>query len=218
MSMLLFCAAGFIFFMGLSGKEGEVLSASQEIKVLNNIPTVRLENVSISEGLAKFDVVNIGKEPMTAIVVHSGKFRLVVDTSYWDNLIASEEKRSLSLNIDGFLPLTIDAVIYRSGKADGVQEDVEKVKNTRKGFKLGLAKIHEATQASHTLISLKSLLSGVSLSEEMFESKSHYHGANDARNHLLDRLSRIESLPDQDQRDIQLRSLKMWVEKNKAAK
>lgn len=154
-SLFLFCVAGFLVMTKQKNAAIQASGHPQAVKITNNLSAINIDRLSVSDGFATFEVKNVSGEPLTAVVIHSGRYRAVIEMSHWDNKIDPGEKRTLGLNIDGTQPLTVDAVIYQSGKADGNQLDIEKVRNTRQGFKIGLAMIQGIVRDNGQVASIK---------------------------------------------------------------
>jgi hypothetical protein len=192
-ALCLFCVAGFIAVTKRKSATTEASKAPQTVEVVNNVSAVKIENLSVTDGLATFNVVNVSDEPLTAVVIHSGRFRVVSDGSYWDKPINGGEKYTISLNIDGANPLTVDALIYQSGRSEGDRVAIEKIENTRSGYKIGIGMIQNAIGNEQSTANLKAAISNLQISKEQFESPQAYDGAKNAREDVLEQLSRIES-------------------------
>ena len=207
-ALCMFCVAGFIAETKRKSATAEASQAPQMVEVVNHLSAIKIDDISVTDGLATFSVVNVSDEPLTAHVIHSGRYRVVTDGSYWNTPLNPGEKRSLSLNIDGAQPLTVDALIHQSGKAEGDRVIIEKIVNTRRGFKIGIEKIQNAIENEQSVADLKAAITNLQITEEQFQSTQAYDGAKFARDSVLDQLSRIESLPDQAQAADEARNLK----------
>jgi hypothetical protein len=210
-ALCLFCVAGFIVVTKRKSDTTEASQAPQTVKVVNNLSAIKIDNISVSDGLATFSVVNVSDEPLTAFVIHSGRYRVVSDVSYGYKLLNPGEKYTLSLNIDGAQPLIVDALIHQSGKSDGDPVAIEKIENTRRGYKIGIEMIQNAIGNEQSVANLKAAISNLQITEEKFQSTQAYDGAKLARDSVLEQLSRIESLPDQVQAADEVRNLNNWM-------
>jgi hypothetical protein len=210
-ALCLFCMAGFIAVTKKKNATTEAAQAPQTVKVINHLSSIKIDDISVTVGLATFSVVNVSDEPLTALVIHSGRYGVVSDRSYGDNPLNPGEKYSLSLNIDGAQPLTVDALIHQSGKSDGDPVAIEKIENTRRGYKVGIEMIQNAIGNEQSVADLKAAISNLQITEEKFQSPQAYDGAKFARDSVLEQLSRIESLPDQAQAAGKVGNLKNWI-------
>jgi hypothetical protein len=89
-------------------------------------------------------------------------------------------------------PLTVDAVVYKSGKAEGNTSTIEKIENTRKGYKAGMQMILQEMKSERSVAVLKSAISGRLITEDRFPSTSAYFGADDTRQDALSKLAETE--------------------------
>lgn len=210
-ALFLFCVAGVV--IATNSKSGiiEASQAPQGVNVVNHLTAVRIDVVSVSNGLATFNVVNISGEPLTAFAIHSGKFGAFVDASPWGRKIDSGEKHGISLTLDGAQPLTVDAVVYQSGRAEGDRISIEKIENTRKGYRIASGMILGAAANEQSIANLRAAISALPITEGALQPASVYFGANDARNYVLHVLTDVESLRDQAQADGKMRELMNWL-------
>jgi hypothetical protein len=209
-ALLLFCVSGFMI-VAKRQKSGtiEASKAPQEVKIVNDLKAVQIENLNVNNGVATFEVVNTSTEPLTALVIHSGRYQVMLETSRFDTAVESGQKRSFTLSIDGAQPLTVDALAYKSGKAEGDPTTIEKIEGTRKGYNAAIRMILEG-RSDRSLAELKAAANDLQVTEDKFPL-SAYSGAVDARQDVLNRLSEIESLTDQAKADGRMRDLNNWL-------
>jgi hypothetical protein len=210
-ALCLFCVAGFIAVTKRKSATTEASKAPQTVEVVNNLSAIKIDDISVSDGVATFSVVNVSDDPLTAFVIHSGRYRVVSDASYWDKPVNPGEKYTLSLNIDGAQPLTVDALIHQSGKSDGDRVAIEKMENTRRGHKIGIKMIQNAIGNELSMANIKAAISNLQITKESFQSSQAYDGAKYAREDVLEQLSRIESLPDKALAAEKMRALNNWI-------
>jgi hypothetical protein len=211
LSLILLCVAGVLSVSKPKMPLSEAPITPQAVRVINNLSTVQVEDISVSNGLASFNVVNISSAPLNALSINSGRYRIIVDSSYWDRAIVSGEKLSVSLNIDGGEPLTIEALVYQSGNVEGDQTAIQRITDTRDGHKIAMRMIQNASGNEPSIASFKAAVSALNFTERQFRSSHVYQGANDARNNVLDQLSRIEALEDQEKANARLKVFREWV-------
>ena len=216
-ALFLFCVAG-LMIVSKRQKSAtiEASKAPQEVRIVNDLNAVQIENLSVSNPnstapSATFNVVNTSSEPLTALVLHCGRYQIMTDPARFGNAIEPGQKVSLTLTIDGAQPLTVDAVFYKSGKAEGNPSAILRVENTRKGYRAAIQMIVQEMKVRRSPSDLRAAISNLPIKEDGFTSTPAFFGATDARQDVLSKLAEIESLTDQAKVDSGMRDLNMWV-------
>ncbi|HKQ79349.1 MAG TPA: hypothetical protein VJ810_36985 [Blastocatellia bacterium] len=215
-ALFLFCVAGLMIVSKRQKSATIEASAPQEVRIVNDLNAVQIENLNVSNPngaapFATFNVVNASSEPLTALVLHCGKYQIMTDPARFGNAIEPGQKVSLTLTIDGAQPLTVDAVLYKSGKAEGNPSAIRRVEDTRKGYRAAIQMIVQEMKVRSSLSDLRAALSNLPIKKDGFTSSSAFFGATDAKQDVLSKLAEIESLTDQAKIDSRMRDLNMWV-------
>ncbi len=215
-ALFLFCVAGLMIVSKRQKSATIEASAPQEVRIVNDLNAVQIENLNVSNPngtapFATFNVVNASSEPLTALVLHCGKYQIMTDPARFGNAIEPGQKVSLTLTIDGAQPLTVDAVFYKSGKAEGNSSAIRRVENTRKGYRAAIQMIAQEMKVRRSPSDLRAAISNIPIKEDGFTSTPDFFGATDAKQDVLSKLAEIESLTDQAKVDSRMRDLNMWV-------
>jgi hypothetical protein len=216
-ALLLFCVSGFVIVTKRQKHSTiEASKAPQEVKVANDLQAVQIENVNVSNpngvaAVATFEVVNVSTEPLTAFALHCGMYQITMDRAHFGNALEPGQRQSYTMTLDGAQPLTVDAVFYKSGKAEGNPSAIQRIENTRKGYRAGMTMVQQAMIGRSSLSDLRTAITDLPIKEDGFSSASAYFGATVAQQDVLSKIAEIESLTDQAKVGERVHDLNKWV-------